>query len=79
MKGLGRKQQKPRGSLTAAYPREMAEDVEGSASHGEESRSEEDHVEEFQFGWNEDSVDLEFKTGHKICNICFKTCNLKHL
>jgi hypothetical protein len=42
----------------------MAEDVEGSVSHGGESRSEEDHVEEFQFGWNEDSVDLEFKTGH---------------
>ena len=43
----------------------MAEDVEGSVSHGGESRSEEDHFEEFQFGWNEDSVDLEFKTGHK--------------
>ena len=42
----------------------MAEDVEGSVSHGEETRSEEDHVEEFQFGWNEDSVELEFKTGH---------------
>ena len=46
------------------------EDEDGSCSElksGEselESRSEEDHVEEFQFGWNEDSVDLEFKTGH---------------
>ena len=42
----------------------MAEDVEGSVSHGGEFVGEEDHVEEFQFGWNEDSVDLEFKTGH---------------
>ena len=42
----------------------MAEDVEGSVSHGGEFGREEDHVEEFQFGWNEDSVDLEFKTGH---------------
>ena len=50
--------------MTAAYPREMAEDVEGSVSHGGEFVGEEDHVEEFQFGWNEDSVDLEFKTGH---------------
>ena len=64
MKCLGKKQQKPRGSLTAAYPREMAEDVEGSVSHGGEFVGEADHVEEFQFGWNEDSVDLEFKTGH---------------
>ena len=41
----------------------MHKDVEGSGRVGEGVGGEGDDVKEFQFGWNEDKVDLEFKTG----------------
>ena len=46
---------------------EMSVDVEGSGSDGGDDGDgghEVDHGEEFQFGWDEDRVDLDFKSGH---------------
>ena len=44
----------------------MAEDVEGSSGVVVDGLDGVGHDgEEFQFGWNEDKIDLEFKTGHK--------------
>ena len=44
----------------------MAEDVEGSSGVVVDGLDGVGHDgEEFRFGWNEDKIDLEFKTGHK--------------
>ena len=48
---------------TSWHLQEMNEDVEGSGRVGEGVGVEGYDVKEFQFGWNEDKVDLEFKTG----------------
>ena len=50
----------------------MNEDVEGSSRVGEGVGVEGYDVKEFQFGWNEDIVDLEFKKGLSKIKIMLK-------
>ena len=44
----------------------MAGDVDGSGHLAGDLDTFGDQGEEFQFGWNEDKVDLEFKTGQRL-------------
>ena len=66
MKGLNKKPQAQGGS-DIWINQAMAKDLEGSGRDVKDVEGEGDYVQEFQFGWNEDKVDLEFKKG--LCEI----------
>ena len=62
----------------------MAGDVDGSG-HAGGLETFRDQGEEFQFGWNEDKVDLEFKTGQRLkqrlkyISKCVVSCSNHHI